>query len=154
MHLILLLSALIASVFAIALPTPDPVPGLGSWSLNRLEDSSLKTIERRFKTAAKHFAKAQAETSQYKKDLVMKKGSNQYEKATKLAKSIDGLHKARQELMDTKIELASMLGEDAKLKALSERKARKAAEWNQRFNALENKHVEIMINSLKDNNHI
>ena len=148
MKLVLLSYALIASVFAIALPNPDPVPGFRSWVLNRVENRGLYLSDKLSTKAAEQFKKAETITIQKQKDLLIAKANKNLERASMKGHLLDIRHQVKQLDMDRKIAIALSKKKDLQAEALMERKARKAAEWQQKFHdGLEKKNFDLFMKS-------
>ena len=148
MKLVLLLSALIASVFAIALPNPDPVPGFRSWVLNRVENRGLYLSDKLSTKAAEQFKKAETLPLQKQRDLLNEKAVKNFERARFKGNDLDIRHKIRQLELDRKIKYAKFKGKKLEAQALIERKARKAAEWQRKFHdGLDSKHFDLYLNN-------
>ena len=153
MKLFLISSVLFATLFAIALPNHEPVPGFGSSVLNRLEDRGLNLGDKLLTRAAKQVAKARAESFPPNKELFIRKATKYYVKGEKKVEAARDIHKTRQNMLLQKIKSANYNENNLEAQKLTSRIDRKAVEWQQRIRAYRNKHEGIS-NFLKDNNRI
>lgn len=146
-------SALIASVFAIALPIP-PVLGFGSWKLMRMEKQmdtlGVKYADKQFSEALKQIAKANVETSEttknYLKNSAAKNIRNGFDE---LMKVVDR-SAARSERINLEIDAAVSKGHTRKERALRARQRKDFKENVAKIEALEKKHPDILAAALEE----
>ncbi len=138
------MTAFIASATAIALPNPNPTPGFWSWYLNRIENNGFKYADQQLASAAKKFAKVETAVAQDKSGLGTvwngARGTQKLKNGVEKLQEVTKLHESRQGLMDIKIEMAATAGNQAKAKALTDRKIRKASEMTAKIETLGRNH--------------